>query len=381
MCGRAVRRRRRRHEARRLRRPLGRRRRGPCVGSCASNPTASPTPRSSSCGTTSVRAPRSGCRCSWFRRRSPCSRRFRSRRTASSIVRRCRRRSGKSRAAQRSSSRRRRLPRSWPRSGSGSSASSVSVTKTTSSGSAATRCSPLGPSRRFVNGSESRSRCVRSSSTRRSTRSRRRWRRSPATSYGEADTSTTAPARRTYPPAFSQRPLLIVDELADETATYNGAFALKVVGELDPDALQAALAGVVARHEALRTVFTWDSDEPEQVVLEDWQSALPVTDLTSYPAEQREAELQLRLRTELRRPFDLARDLLVRTTLFRLSESEHVLLVVTHHIASDGWSVGIFCRDLGELYEARRAAAAAPTSGATAPVSRLCDLAAGTPVG
>jgi len=65
--------------------------------------------------------------------------------------------------------------------------------------------------------------------------------------------------------------------------------------------------------------------------------------------------LQLRLRTELRRPFDLARDLLVRTTLFRLSESEHVLVVVTHHIASDGWSVGIFCRDLGELYEAKRA--------------------------
>jgi amino acid adenylation domain-containing protein len=174
-------------------------------------------------------------------------------------------------------------------------------------------------------------------------------------SDGEADTSTTAPARRTYPPAFSQRPLLIVNELADETATYNGAFALKVVGELDSDALQAALAGVVARHEALRTVFTWDSDEPEQVILEEWQSALPVTDLTSYPAEQREAELQLRLRTELRRPFDLARDLLVRTTLFRLSESEHVLVVVTHHIASDGWSVGIFCRDLGELYEAKRA--------------------------
>jgi hypothetical protein len=65
--------------------------------------------------------------------------------------------------------------------------------------------------------------------------------------------------------------------------------------------------------------------------------------------------LERQLNVELRKPFDLGRDLMIRTTLVELDGTEHVLLVVTHHIASDGWSVGVFCRDLGELYNARRA--------------------------
>jgi hypothetical protein len=65
--------------------------------------------------------------------------------------------------------------------------------------------------------------------------------------------------------------------------------------------------------------------------------------------------LQSLLGKASQRPFDLARDLMLRATLFRLGPSEYVLLVVTHHVASDGWSVGVFCRDLGELYDARRA--------------------------
>ena len=80
---------------------------------------------------------------------------------------------------------------------------------------------------------------------------------------------------------------------------------------------------------------------------------MPVVDLSSISAGQREKELHRLMDTEARRPFDLSRDLMVRPALYRLSDDEHVLLVVTHHIASDGWSVGVFCRDLGEFYRAR----------------------------
>ena len=156
-----------------------------------------------------------------------------------------------------------------------------------------------------------------------------------------------------HPPSFSQQQLLFIDELAPNIATYNGAFAVRVAGALDREALEASVSGVVARHEALHTVFRWTPDGPVQVVLDGWAFALPVVDLSTLPADEREPELQRLLGEQAREPFDLAHDLMVRATLFRLGEAEHVLLIVTHHIASDGWSVGIFCSDLGELYDAR----------------------------
>jgi amino acid adenylation domain-containing protein len=163
----------------------------------------------------------------------------------------------------------------------------------------------------------------------------------------EAEAGVAEP-ERAYPPSFSQQQLLFIDELAEEVATYNGAFAIRIDGELDRSALAASLADVVDRHESLRTVFRWEADGPAQVVFDGRRPDLAVVDV-AVPAD-----LQRLLREEARRPFDLANDLMVRTTLFALGPTEHVLLVVTHHIASDGWSVGIFCRDLGELYNSRR---------------------------
>jgi amino acid adenylation domain-containing protein len=175
-----------------------------------------------------------------------------------------------------------------------------------------------------------------------------------ALSADKADDAPVAAAARTYPVALSQRPLLYFDELAPEIATYNGAFAVRITGELDRGALEAAVADVIERHEALRTVFTWGVEGPEQTILESWSATLPIVDLSAFSPEQRESQLRRRLRDGVRRPFDLAVDVMVRTTLFKLADGDHVLLVVTHHIASDGWSVGLFCRDLGELYAARR---------------------------
>jgi acyl carrier protein len=168
------------------------------------------------------------------------------------------------------------------------------------------------------------------------------------TSAGAED-QPAAPTEHVYPPSFAQQQLLFIDELAREVATYNGAFALRIEGELDRDALAASIGDVVERHESLRTVFRWETDGPAQVVVDGRRPELVLVDLTASPGQ-----LQQRLRDEARRAFDLANDLMVRTTLFELGPQEHVLLVVTHHIASDGWSVGLFCRDLGELYAARR---------------------------
>ena len=157
-----------------------------------------------------------------------------------------------------------------------------------------------------------------------------------------------------YPPSFAQQQLLFIDELASEIATYNGALAVRVVGGLDREALERSLLDVVSRHEALRTVFRWTAEGPVQVVLDRWELAVDVIDLTHLPQERREEELRKLLSAEAGRPFDLGRDLMLRASLFRLGPDEHVLLVVTHHIASDGWSVGVFCRELGECYEAHR---------------------------
>jgi hypothetical protein len=156
-----------------------------------------------------------------------------------------------------------------------------------------------------------------------------------------------------YPPSYSQRQLLFIDELVPNIATYNGAFAVRVTGPLDREALEASIADVVTRHEALHTVSRWTPEGPLQLVLDQWQFALAEVDISGLSTETRGPELEQLLSERAREPFDLATDLMVRATLFRLAEEEHVLLVVTHHIASDGWSVGIFCGDLSELYAAR----------------------------
>jgi len=158
---------------------------------------------------------------------------------------------------------------------------------------------------------------------------------------------------RLDPPSLTQQPLLFIDELAPDIATYNGTLAVRIVGDLDGDALESAIADVIGRHESLHTVFEWTPDGPVQVVLADWEFTLQSVDLSALPESEREGELKLGLREESRRPFNLRGDLMTRCTLFRLAPNEHVLLVVTHHIASDGWSVGVFCRDIGECYNAR----------------------------
>ena len=126
--------------------------------------------------------------------------------------------------------------------------------------------------------------------------------------------------------------------------------AWRLTVELDQAALQAALSDVVIRHEALRTVFAEADGEPVQHVL-DGAAARPQLAVVSVSP----AELDGALANAVRYEFDLARELPVRAWLFRLAAREHVLLVLIHHIAADGWSLRPLAVDLGTAYAARQA--------------------------
>ena len=158
--------------------------------------------------------------------------------------------------------------------------------------------------------------------------------------------------RNRYPLSANQQQLLFFDQLDRGSPVYNAGLAVAITGPLAHDALERALAGVVDRHEALRTAFVWRDGIAEQVVLGDWRFELPVVDLGATSAATAREELPLLLGEHARRPFALERDLLLRATLFRLGDEEHVLLLQTHHIAVDAWSVEILFRDIAELYDA-----------------------------
>ena len=154
------------------------------------------------------------------------------------------------------------------------------------------------------------------------------------------------------PPAlsFAQQRLWFLDQFEPGSSAYNIPTALRLSGPLDVEALRRALETIVARHEPLRTTIRAVDGTPVQIIAEPPALALPLVDLTTVPDPDREAELQQRLDAEAQRPFDLARDVMLRAILFRFGPQEHVLSVVMHHIASDGWSMGVFFKELNAGY-------------------------------
>ncbi|SEQ85819.1 non-ribosomal peptide synthase domain TIGR01720/amino acid adenylation domain-containing protein [Streptomyces radiopugnans] len=155
------------------------------------------------------------------------------------------------------------------------------------------------------------------------------------------------------PLSFAQRRLWFLNRMEGPSATYNIPFAVRLTGALDVAALTAAFNDVVGRHEALRTVFPDADGEP-------WQQIVPVEEATVAieVSDVPEAGLDAALDAAGSAGFDLATDLPVRAWLFRITDDEHVLCVVVHHIAGDGWSQAPLARDLGEAYRARLAGAA-----------------------
>jgi len=165
------------------------------------------------------------------------------------------------------------------------------------------------------------------------------------------------------PLSYNQQRLWFIDQLLPNKATYNMPGAVRFHGPLHVAAMERALAEIVRRHEVLRTTFRLVDDEPVQVIGPAQGFALAVVDLRDEPAGEREAAAARLVREEAETPFDLERDPLFRARLLRVADDEHILLIVMHHIVCDGWSLGVFTRELAALYAAYAAGRPSPLPG------------------
>lgn len=152
------------------------------------------------------------------------------------------------------------------------------------------------------------------------------------------------------PLSFAQQRLWFLDQFYPRSCAYNVARVFRLVGNLDLDALQKAVNSMVQRHEILRTTFRIVKEEPVQVVAQECRAAIHTSDLRSIPATEREAKADQIVTNEVVRPFDLSSDMMLRATLLRVEDEEHVLVLMTHHIVSDGWSKGVMFRELAAFY-------------------------------
>ncbi|HEY0556169.1 MAG TPA: amino acid adenylation domain-containing protein, partial [Thermoanaerobaculia bacterium] len=155
------------------------------------------------------------------------------------------------------------------------------------------------------------------------------------------------------PLSFAQQRLWFLDRLQPGSPVYNLPAAFRLAGALDPNALERGVDEVFRRHEVLRTTFTESpGEEPRQVVAPFHPGGLPRIDLGGLPPGAARAEAARLAAREARRSFDLVRGPVARPLLLKLSPGEHHLLFFCHHIAFDGWSMGILQRELGALYGA-----------------------------
>ena len=159
-------------------------------------------------------------------------------------------------------------------------------------------------------------------------------------------------ARGPLPLSFAQERLWFFDQLEPNSAAYNIPRVLRLNGPLDTNALRRSLDTIVARHEVLRTSFLNDSGKPALSIAASTTVETPLFDLSRLPAQDRDQETRELANRETQRPFDLAQAPLLRAGLVRLGEEEHVLLLTMHHIISDGWSMGVFLRELTSIYNA-----------------------------
>ncbi|MBW4677590.1 MAG: amino acid adenylation domain-containing protein [Desmonostoc geniculatum HA4340-LM1] len=154
------------------------------------------------------------------------------------------------------------------------------------------------------------------------------------------------------PLSFSQQRLWFIDQLYHGSSFYNIPIAFHVQGNLDIAALEQSLNEILKRHEVWRTNFRLVNGEPIQEIFPQPTWDLSIINREDLCGKDWEEEVKQIAADEAKKPFNLAKGLLVRATLLRLSEEEHVLLVTMHHIITDGWSCNVFLRELSSLYAA-----------------------------
>ncbi|HEX8288570.1 MAG TPA: amino acid adenylation domain-containing protein [Pyrinomonadaceae bacterium] len=175
---------------------------------------------------------------------------------------------------------------------------------------------------------------------------------------GQSNAISTPAISRTERPeliplSFAQQRLWFLAQMEDDSSTYNMSEVVRLKGNLETEILRSALENIFARHEILRTSFKSINGQPSQFISSEACIDLSVTNLVDFSAEMREEEAKKIAGDFAATPFDLANCPLLRLKLIKLDEAEHILVIVFHHIISDGWSVGLFLKELSAFYEAR----------------------------
>jgi hypothetical protein len=165
------------------------------------------------------------------------------------------------------------------------------------------------------------------------------------------------------PKWYFQQMLWVQNPRHAENFAYNYPLALRMRGPLDRSALERSVQEIVRRHQPLRSVFRIIEGRLIQIVLPPQPLPLPVVDLSNISEAEREAEALRLAVADANRPFDLSQGPLLRAKLWRLGPEDHLLLLTTHHIVSDNWSMAILLRELSLLYGAFSAGQPSPLAG------------------
>ncbi|MEG3902154.1 amino acid adenylation domain-containing protein [Microcoleus sp. B4-C5] len=156
----------------------------------------------------------------------------------------------------------------------------------------------------------------------------------------------------TFPLSFAQQRLWFFEQLNPGNFTYHIPAAVRLTGTLDARALDRSLNELVKRHEVLRTAFKTINGQPVQAIASNLELKIVEIDLRSLPETERSREVERLIFAEAKLAFDLSQAPLLRAKLLQLSDSNWVLLLSTHHIISDAWSMGIFIHELATFYQA-----------------------------
>jgi hypothetical protein len=160
------------------------------------------------------------------------------------------------------------------------------------------------------------------------------------------------PNREAAPLSFAQRQMWVIDQLTPGNPAYNLPIGYRLGGSLDVTALEDSFNAIIKRHEGLRTTFAVEDGEPRQLIHPELTIRIAVTELDRLTREEREGRLQELASEESVRSFDLSRLPLIRVSLFKLGDAQHVLIINCHHIVADGTSIGLLLDELDTFYRA-----------------------------
>jgi amino acid adenylation domain-containing protein/FkbH-like protein/non-ribosomal peptide synthase protein (TIGR01720 family)/FkbM family methyltransferase len=155
---------------------------------------------------------------------------------------------------------------------------------------------------------------------------------------------------QTFPLSFAQQRLWVLAQLEPDSPFYNMFKAVRLNGRLDIEVLERSLNEIIRRHEVLRTTFRAVEGTPVQVIAPHATMKVSVVDLQGLSGQEQSEQLQLLATQDQLQSFDLTKGLLLRVTLVQLKSESYTLLLTMHHIIGDGWSMGVFIKELSSLY-------------------------------